>query len=48
MTHNLNGYPAVSVVDSAGSQVFGDVHYLDTMTVQILFSAPFSGQAVLS
>jgi hypothetical protein len=48
VTHNLGGYPNVTVVDSAGTRVEGDTRYIDQNTVQLSFSAPFSGQAVLS
>jgi hypothetical protein len=47
ITHNLNRYPDVSVVDSAGSVVVGDPRYIDANTISIAFSAPFSGVAYL-
>lgn len=46
--HNLGKYPSVSVVDSAGSLVQGDVEYLDTNTLTITFTAEFSGKAYLN
>ena len=46
--HNLNRYPSVTVVDSAGSVCVGEVLYLDENTVKCLFSAPFSGVAYLN
>lgn len=45
ITHGLNKYPAVSIVDSAGSTVVGDVQYTSKNTVEITFTAPFSGKA---
>ena len=45
VTHGLNKYPSVSVVDSAGSSVVGDVLYDSLNQVTITFSAPFSGNA---
>jgi hypothetical protein len=45
VTHNMNKYPSVSVVDSAGSTVVGDVLYDSLNQVTITFSAPFSGKA---
>lgn len=45
VTHNLNKYPSVSVVDSAGSTVVGYVFYDTLNQVTITFSAPFSGKA---
>ena len=46
--HNLNRYPSVTVVDSAGSVCVGEVTYLDENTVKCIFSAPFSGVAYLN
>lgn len=48
VTHNLGRYPAVTVVDSAGSKVTGDVRYTSVNSVVITFSAPFSGTAYFS
>lgn len=46
--HPLTFRPAVSVVDSAGSIVEGDVDYLSEDRIQITFSSGFSGAAYLS
>ena len=43
--HNLKKFCAVSVVDTAGTTVYGDVQYDSLNQVTITFSAPFSGQA---
>lgn len=43
--HNLGKNPAVTVVDSAGTEVIGDVTHNDKNTVTIVFTAPFSGKA---
>jgi len=48
VTHNLDFYPNVTVIDSAGTVIIGDVNYLNANTVTISFSAPFSGRAYLS
>lgn len=45
ITHNLNKYPSVSVVDSAGTTVFGKVEYKTANEVSISFNAAFSGKA---
>jgi len=45
VVHNLGRKPAVVVVDSGGSQVLGDVAYVDQNTVTLTFTAPFGGQA---
>ena len=48
VVHNLNRYPAVSVVDSAGSVVTGDVEHLSANALQVSFASAFSGTAYLS
>ena len=48
ITHNLGFFPAVSVVDSGGSVVEGDVSYISVNQVSIAFSSSFGGKAYLS
>lgn len=48
VTHTLGRYCAVTVVDSAGSVVEGDVSYLSPSHVTIEFSAAFAGEAYLT
>lgn len=48
VTHNLNSHPSVTVVNSAGDTVFGDVQYNSFNQLTINFSAPFSGKAYLN
>jgi hypothetical protein len=43
VAHNLGKRPAVTVVDSAGTVVIGEVDYLDDNTVRLTFCAAFSG-----
>ncbi len=45
ITHNLNKYPSVSVVDSFKEQVYGRVDYIDKNKLTVTFTAAFSGQA---
>lgn len=45
ITHNLNKYPSVTIVDSAGTVVEGDVAYSNTNSVVVTFSSTFSGKA---
>lgn len=45
ITHNLNKYPAVTVVDSGGSVVVGEIVYIDENNVRITFVSAFSGKA---
>ena len=46
--HNLGKYPSVSIVDSGGSIVFGEVNYTSLNQIVVSFSAAFSGQAFLN
>ena len=46
--HNLRKYPSVTVVDSAGTMVMGDLDYVDENNVTLTFSSPFSGTAHLN
>lgn len=46
--HNLGYYANVTVVDSLNREVEGDITYLNTDTIEIVFSAAFSGKAYLS
>lgn len=48
ITHPLGRRPAVTIVDSAGTPVEGDVDYPSTSVVVASFSAPFAGEALLS
>jgi hypothetical protein len=47
-THNLNKFPSVTVVDSSGNVVIGEVLYLDSNSLRITFDSPFSGKAYLN
>ena len=48
ITHNLGFNPAVSVVDSGGNHVVGDVNYVSVNALTVSFAAPFGGSAYLS
>jgi hypothetical protein len=48
ITHDLGGYPSVTVVNSTGTVVVGTVTYNSTSEIQIEFTAPFSGTAYLT
>jgi hypothetical protein len=43
--HNLGRYPSVSVVDTLGRQVFGDVTWVDENIVQITHGSAIAGKA---
>lgn len=48
ITHGLGFYPNVTVVDSAGSGVEGEVVYLDMNSLTVTFTSAFGGFAYLS
>jgi hypothetical protein len=48
VVHNLNFYPNVTVQDSAGNIVEGEIAYTNSDSLVITFSAAFSGTAYLS
>ncbi len=48
VSHPLNKFPAVSIIDSGGTIVEGDVNYVDINTVVITFSYQFTGTVYLN
>ncbi len=46
--HNLGKYPSVTVVDSGGTTVIGDVVYDSVNQLTINFTTAFSGSAYLN
>lgn len=48
INHPLKKYPAITVVDSGGSVVVGDIEYIDALKVIIVFNSAFSGKAFLN
>lgn len=48
INHPLNRFPAVTIVDSANTEVEGDIQYTDKNNILIKFSGPFSGKAFLN
>lgn len=48
IAHNLNKYPSVTITDSAGDQVEGEVRYNGLNSLTVSFSAPFAGKAYLN
>lgn len=48
ITHNLNKYPSVTIVDTANSEIIGEVVYNNNNTLTLTFSASFSGKAFLN
>ena len=48
VTHNLNKFPSVTIVDSNEEQIFGVVDYQSANTIVLTFSAAISGKAYLN
>lgn len=46
--HNLGKKPSVTAVDSANTQVVGEVEYLDNNNLIVRFKYPFKGKAFLN
>ena len=48
VAHLLNKYPSVTVVDTAGTVVVGDISYTDSNNLVLTFNAVFSGKAYIN
>ena len=48
IVHNLNKYPSVTVLDSAGNEVIGETIYNDLNQVTLKFKGGFKGTATLN
>lgn len=48
IVHSLGFHPNITVVDSAGTNVEGDVEYVSTNELTVRFTQGFSGKAYLS
>ena len=48
VSHNLGKLPSVTVVDTAGSVVVGDVSYTDNNNLIVTFNNSFSGEAYIN
>ena len=48
ITHNLQKFPSVSIVDNYNSKVQGEVDYIDINTLTVSFTAEFGGIAYLN
>lgn len=48
ITHNIGSFPAVTVVDSVGNFVVGDVSYTDDRSLTLTFKTAFKGKAYLN
>ena len=48
VNHNMGKNPSVSIIDSSGDEVYGEVKHISTSQLILSFSAPFSGIAYLN
>lgn len=48
VTHNLDKYPSVVIVDNDDDVVVGEINYQDKNTVILYFAAAFAGKAFLN
>ena len=48
IVHTLAKYPSVTIIDSGGTQVEGDIDFINSTTLQIAFTNAFSGRAILN
>lgn len=48
INHNLNKRPSVTIVDSGGNVVIGDIKYIDDNNIKAIFSSAFGGNAYLN
>lgn len=48
ITHNLNKYGSITIVDSADNVVYGEVFYNSLNQVTLTFAGAFSGKAFIN
>lgn len=48
ITHNLNKFPSVSIVDESNAEVIGEVEHINSNSLVVKFSAAFSGKAFIN
>lgn len=48
VTHNLNKYPSVTVVDSAGTEIEGDINHISLNQLTVNFLVTFTGTVYLN
>ena len=48
INHGLHKYPSVTIVDSAGTIIIGDIDYTSDVTIVLTFTGSFSGKAYLN
>jgi len=48
ITHNLNKFPSITVIDTANTTVIGSYEYINKNRVVLSFSTAFAGKAFLN
>ena len=48
ISHNLEKYPSVTIVDTDGYKIYGEIQYLNTNQIKIIFSSVISGKIYLN
>lgn len=46
ITHSLNKYPSVTIINNDMQEVIGDIVYIDKNSLTVSFSAEFTGKAI--
>jgi hypothetical protein len=48
IAHNLGRYPSVTVIDTGGTEIIPDIHYVDSNRLKLNFAYATSGKAYLN
>lgn len=48
ITHNMNKYPSVTIIDSANNVVEGEIEYISANELEVSFSGGFTGTAYMN
>lgn len=48
ISHNMLKFPSVTIVDSSGREVDGEVRHINNKSLECRFTQPFSGKAYLN
>lgn len=46
--HDLDKYPSVTIVDTAGTVIVGQINYISKSEIELIFTSAFSGKAYLN
>lgn len=48
ITHNLERFPSITVIDTGGNQIFAQAQFIDENQIILTFSSAFTGKAYLN